>query len=401
MISGADCLPLAVDQLLIDVYFYLDKSSKRQENLKQQQVLLDIETSKILKHGTTRWLSLGLCLPRLMNNWRALYKFFLKEETSADGSLAREKARKLRAIFQSPSKELYCLFLKEAIKVFEKVNKALQKDAPQLHRMNRMLRTELLKELFACFVRPSAIADDVVTTPFQNPKNWLPNQEIVLGDDAMNKLADEKSGLSDERKKEFFQNVKAFYVASCDYIINSLPLKKEVLIKAKVADPSAFDTVNFSDLDFFLKKWPVLIPPGTQKSEIQKEFNKYRALKPAPSTYLPDPEDEETEPEPLDHIWAKLGQVKEEGKVVLKHLPRVMASLLTIPHSSAHCERVFSMVRKNQTDFRASMKTDTLQALLVAKSRPGSAVDRVYSKDQLQSMKGAYYRSLQATQQLE
>ena len=194
------CLPLAVDQLLIDVYYYLDKSSKRQENFKQQQILLDIETSKILKHGTTRWLSLGLCLPRLLNNWRALYKFFLKEETSADGSLAREKARKLRAIFQSPSKELYCLFLKEVIKVFEKINKALQKDAPQLHRMNRMLRTELLKELFACFVRPSAIADDVVTTPFQNPKNWLPNQEIVLGDDATNKLADEKSGISDERK---------------------------------------------------------------------------------------------------------------------------------------------------------------------------------------------------------
>ena len=60
--------------------------------------------------------------------------------------------------------------------------------------------------------------------------------------------------------------------------------------------------------------------PGIQKSDIQKEFNKYRASKSAPSSYLPDPEDEETEPEPLDKIWARLGEVKEEGKVVLKHL---------------------------------------------------------------------------------
>ncbi|KAK7488557.1 hypothetical protein BaRGS_00020174 [Batillaria attramentaria] len=42
----------------------------------------------------------------------------------------------------------------------------------------------------------------------------------------------------------------------------------------------------------------------------------------------------------------------------------------TIPHSSASCERVFSCVRKNLTDQRSTLHQDTLEALLVLKSRP-------------------------------
>ena len=61
--KGAACLPFDVSQLLIDVYYYLDKSSKRQSFFKEMQLLHDVKQAKILKHVSTRWLSIKKCLP--------------------------------------------------------------------------------------------------------------------------------------------------------------------------------------------------------------------------------------------------------------------------------------------------------------------------------------------------
>ena len=80
---------------------------------------------------------------------------------------------------------------------------------------------------------------------------------------------------------------------------------------------------------------------------------------------------------------------------LLKHCEVVVLSILTIPHSSAHCERVFSTVRKNRTEQRSSLSDKTLEALLVMKSRPAEAGTRHFSEEKtLKGLKSAYYQSL-------
>jgi hypothetical protein len=54
--KGANALPVAVDDILIDIY-HMKKSSKRLHNL------------GMLKHVCTRWLSIDRCLQRLLDNW--------------------------------------------------------------------------------------------------------------------------------------------------------------------------------------------------------------------------------------------------------------------------------------------------------------------------------------------
>ena len=49
----------------------------------------------------------------------------------------------------------------------------------------------------------------------------------------------------------------------------------------------------------------------------------------------------------MDMIW---GSLQEK----LPNLSRVALAVLTIPHSNAGEERVFSMIRKNKTDFRST-----------------------------------------------
>ena len=46
-----------------------------------------------------------------------------------------------------------------------------------------------------------------------------------------------------------------------------------------------------------------------------------------------------------------------------------MTGIMAIAHSNADSERLFSVVRKNHTEFRSSMATQTLSSLMFVKSR--------------------------------
>ena len=97
----------------------------------------------------------------------------------------------------------------------------------------------------------------------------------------------------------------------------------------------------------------------------------------------------------MDEQWKQIGLLTDEnGNTLFHELSEVMLAVLTIPRSSAHCEKVFSTVRKNRTDQRSSLSDDTLQTLLTLKSRAGDFLEREYSSQQLTKLKSAYYRSL-------
>ena len=97
----------------------------------------------------------------------------------------------------------------------------------------------------------------------------------------------------------------------------------------------------------------------------------------------------------MDHTWKNIGhKIDHSGELPFRDVSDVMLGILTIPHSSAHCERVFSCVRKNKTDVRNSLGDDTLEALLVVKSNRVSCIDREYSSQTLRDLKSAYHRSL-------
>ena len=56
----------------------------------------------------------------------------------------------------------------------------------------------------------------------------------------------------------------------------------------------------------------------------------------------------------------------------LQDLSIVMKGVLSVPHSSAACERIFSMVRNTCTVGRSATLQDTTEALLVMKGNPAA-----------------------------
>ncbi|KAL3199883.1 hypothetical protein MRX96_043712 [Rhipicephalus microplus] len=186
--KGAACLPAKFDEVLVDIFYYLEKSAKRKDRLVEFQGMHNTEVRNILKHVPTRWLLLGRCLTRLLEQWQPLVSFFLNETkpksqqhpsflgsyqipkraaASADvrdevqrdhqkrkeprGKIDATPAKKVKLSSESTGRAslnreerllyfltsnvnfAYGLFLKSVIPVFDKVNAQLQSQAPEIH----------------------------------------------------------------------------------------------------------------------------------------------------------------------------------------------------------------------------------------------------------------------------
>ena len=60
-------LPVSVDNLLIDIYYHFKHSSKRwREFADIRAEFRDIKPLRVLKHSTTRWLTLEHCVKQLI-----------------------------------------------------------------------------------------------------------------------------------------------------------------------------------------------------------------------------------------------------------------------------------------------------------------------------------------------
>lgn len=353
------------------------------------QDLYDVEQQKMLKHVCTRWLSIGRCLERLLKNWDALKSFFKEEQKFVKDkgtSAQHERVDRIVLFLKSPTNHLCCIFLHYTNKVFNAVLFSLQSDEPKVHSLRRSLQ-KLLLDIFVRFVKPVALKgkSSLEDVQYKLPYHVKSHADLIIGEDARAFIAEkEKRALRDSRLEEFFVNVKRYFVVVCDYLVAKLPLQQELLKHAEVADARLQVNTQSADFLFFLDTYPILIPAGSTKDSLLEEFSLYQSADIADCMAAR-----------MDHTWKNIGhKIDHSGELPFRDVSDVMLGILTIPHSSAHCERVFSCVRKNKTDVRNSLGDDTLEALLVVKSNRVSCIDREYSSQTLRDLKSAYHRSL-------
>ncbi|KAL8601691.1 hypothetical protein ACOMHN_033867 [Nucella lapillus] len=150
-----------LEEILVDIYYFFQKSTLRQSNLRELQGLYDVEQRKMLKHGCTRWLSIARCIKRLLESWEPLKHLFYKElktkKAAEEKKKSREKKRaepgskgentmsvdeeqtigvstkKLETIsdfLRSPTNRLCTVFLSYTLKVYDGVLVKLQAEQP-------------------------------------------------------------------------------------------------------------------------------------------------------------------------------------------------------------------------------------------------------------------------------
>lgn len=339
----------------------------------------ELKSHKILKHVSTRWLSLIDSINRVLEQWEPLKLLFHVGEEVESQEACNSKFLAVKTAMETYATKLYLLFLKNTLPIFIKYNIMLQVEAPSIHKVARYMYG-LLMDIMVRFVKAETIGKQseeslncISNIKFTSRSCQKDDNDLVIGVSTRQYIKQESEAgrLSGDDIKQFYKLIRNFFATACKYILEKFPFHDSVVKHAEVADISLRASTSFSSVLFFIELFPNIIN-NSDKDNLEVEFASYQADK---------LNEEILNCERMDVAWAKIANLKDaSGNIKYSVLPPVMLAILVIPHSNAATERIFSVVRKNQTDFRPNMNTKTLGALLVEKTKMFSCSETCYQK---------------------
>ena len=300
---------------------------------------------KILRYVPTRWLSLGRCLQRIIEEWDSLKTMFKKHNNNDRKSFILEnlekpitklnlqflnhiikKLNELNAKFQAEDISSYALYedLRNFFKTFSKI---ILKPAFKMMSFEELYAIDLTKEEdIRYYMNAEECYQDFKTGRFKYEVEWdlIPNEERL----------------------ELMENVRELIIEVLNQAKFYLPFDDEYINLFKVLKPSGFDRYCWIEL---LDKFPNLISKENFSDFIYEldcieEFD-YSLLDPTDS---------------YEKQWSNLH--KKVNCPLVSKLARI---LLTIPVSSASIERTFSQLRLVKTSLQTCLSDETLESCLL------------------------------------
>ena len=275
-LKAANALPYKLDQLLIDVYFFLDKSSKRVSRLRELQDIMGTESHEILKHANTRWLSLGPCINRLLEQWEPLSALFMEITEDKSSKSTQSKAQSVFKKLLSSDVKAYALFLSNVIPTFEQANAKLQGNEPLIQKVIPIMK-DIIRKLCIRFIKPVALVDIDVTEIELELSNFLPNNEIDIGYKCKTWV---HKNLNKEEQEKFFMYIKDYLSVAVKYLSKKCNLDNPALIHATAADPDNKLKASFSSIEYFVDRYPSLLPSHREHGEcmdiLMRQFREWQ-----------------------------------------------------------------------------------------------------------------------------
>ncbi|KAL8562055.1 hypothetical protein ACOMHN_031826 [Nucella lapillus] len=274
--------------------------------------------------------------------WKPLQMFF-EEECKKDikGKSEEEKKRssirtRVHDFLKRSTAKLYALFLSFAMESFDILNQELQTDAAKIHVVKRSLE-QFYRKLLISFVKPSALSSGtLLAVDFTAKYNMKDSKDILIGTATKQHI----SGLRDKVAEQFMKDVISFYQAACTYLkAKVFPVGEPLWKHAQVADIKLKETALFSSLDYFMERFPCLLPHEVgedespqealtrAKDQLQAEFTDYQSWE-VPSHLMTE------EKVATEQLWAQITKVKDCNEAMrFQVLPRVMLGILLLPSS--------------------------------------------------------------------
>lgn len=148
---------------------------------------------------------------------------------------------------------------------------------------------------------------------FHKSKKQKDNENLVIRVNTRLFLKSSQQ-LSLKDKKEFFECVSEFFVASCTYVVQKFPLEDEFLNLSELTDITLRTDISFSSILNVVQRFPVLAQ--LDMSRLEEEFAQYQIedLQAIPQTDLS-----------IDSVWVVIGKIKDtSGNFKYQVLPKVM-----------------------------------------------------------------------------
>lgn len=394
-IAFSTCCGFDAEEFAVDLYYWFDKSTKRKNELRSYNLFCDQEYRGMIKHVSTRWLTLELAVERSLKQYRGLKSYFLSEDES------QARFRRLQILFGDPMTEIYLLFLQSVLPVFNYANKFLQREEPLVHALQQQLYS-LLKQILGKFIKPSVLVDSIqkeslLDLDFQDLDVHVNDSELVVGfvtKQTLQLLLDE-GDISEHQQKVFYQAVREFLMCATKYLLQWCPFKDELLSKVAWVGFENRLKANFSAIEYIVGRYSTIFPSGSiDMNKLSEQFLAYQLLveEDIPSTVKESAGLSQEDYFRVDILWSYLKSVKKPGSSEYEFdlLFKVAEVIMTIPHSNAGEERIFSLINKNKTPSRSSLNLDgTLSSIITVKTHIDKPLEWKPSRSVLDKAKKA------------
>ncbi|KAJ2941002.1 hypothetical protein O0L34_g13129 [Tuta absoluta] len=374
-------LPRRCEDLAREIYGFFKCSSKRQCQFAEFQSFLNLKPHKMLHPSQTRWLSLVAVVDRLLEQWDALKLFFtntyLSEKLIATDIILNT--------LNNPLMKMYYNFLAWILPKFTEFNKYFQSESVMITSLNDKVR-EIYRNILLCFLnRDYVMRQELENINFENPENWLRNEQLYLGVRVMNDLKNPEVTRSKVELNKYFNVCRKFLITSAKEIKKRYRMNDPLLSKLHLLHATNAASAKFREVAPSIYPLLELLPRVVSVdnvSLIKKIDDQWRNL---PSKF-----NELDLTLPIDKFWSALYQCED-----YRELSQFALNTLCIPNSNAQCERVFSKVNLMKTKIRNKLSTETVnRTLLVAQhvKANGSCIDFKPSPEMLSKLNLSMYK---------
>ena len=200
----ARCCGFDAEEFAVDLYYWFDKSTKRKNELRSYNEFCNQEYRSMIKHVSTRWLTLEVAIERSLKQYQGLKSYFLSENES------QARFRRLQTVFIDPMTEVYLFFLQSLLPVFNQANRFLQREEPLVHILLQQLYS-LLKKVVGKYVKPSVLVkslqeESLLVLDFDDISIQLSNDNVGIGivtKQTLRKLYEE-GDISESQQRQFY-----------------------------------------------------------------------------------------------------------------------------------------------------------------------------------------------------
>ena len=227
-------LPKQLEDLCRTVYNHFNMSAKRRSEFELHQLFTDTPVLNVLAPGQTRWLSLRMCVQRLLQNWDALCSYF-QLVVAEDPTHANDRAWQA---LKNPLLRIQLEFQLYVLELFTDFNLLFQSEKPLFHKIKLEVEI-LLRKLAMNFMKTSYVRS---TSPLNldpdNASEYLAVEDVYLGvaaHESLQTLQSDPSTKADEREvKVIYECARKLYVEAVKQIKQRFSFEDELFTMCEI-----------------------------------------------------------------------------------------------------------------------------------------------------------------------
>ena len=385
------------------------------------QDLTNITAHFLKQPSATRWIAMKYVAVRVLDQYLNIKEYFLKflpkQKTFRSTVEKTDRYKRISKNLNDPLIEATLSFCSYIANDFEGFLKPFQSSEPKFHLMYPAM-SNLISNMMHKFVSKKVLSSDAsknIEIDVEKVKNLKPVNLIDVGTKGKQLLLD--PNISKKEQTNFRNGCMNFYKKSIKYLINHLPLNRQILKYAQYLHPekrnvhdatNAISNLTLSVASVVKERFSSVVDVSNSTTvhelcdKIRDQWLRYQYEDLKAEWYKKDERDNINEPttsknlhrfsywqdalersglpqaneyesfqssyKRIDHYWLKIGQlIDENGARKYTQLTNLALTVCSLSHGNAAPERGFSINKALLASHGSTTQADTIVCLRMVK----------------------------------